>query len=327
LDSAAQVTYSGTFTVSALGSHTVTFHSVDVAGNVEGSKTVTFKIDNATATSLTSSLNPSVYNQSVTFTATVTSNAGTPVGGVTFYNGSTAIGGGALSAGKLAFSTSTLTAGSHSITAVFSSTGNWVGSTSPLVTQVVNKDTTSTKLTSSLNPARYGQSVTFTATVTSSSGTPVGGVTFMNGTTAIGGGALSGGKITLTKTTLPVGTLSITAVYSGTVNYATSTSPVLTEQINKAATTTSLTSSLNPSSLGTSVTFTAVVAAGSGTPAGSVTFKNGTTVLGVRALSAGKATLSTTSLTSGSHSITAVYSGGTNYAGSTSPVLTQVVGP
>ena len=326
LDSAAQVTYSAPFTVSALGAHTVTFHSVDVAGNVEATNTVTFTIRDATSTSLVSSLNPSGYSQSVTFTATVTSGAGTPNGTVVFYNGATAIGSGTLSAGKASFATTTLAGGTHSITAGYLGYPPYAPSTSAILSQVVKQAVTSTSLTSSLNPAPFMKSVTFTATVTSPGLTPVGYVKFMNGATLIGEIALSSGKAVLTKSNLAVGLQSITAVYLGTDNFKTSTSTVLDQTINKAGTTTSLTSSLNPSTLGSSVTFTAVVKANTaGTPGGSVTFKDGTTVLAVRGLTSGEASFATTSLAVGSHSITAVYGAGTNYYGSTSPVLTQKV--
>jgi hypothetical protein len=92
------------------------------------------------------------------------------------------------------------------------------------------------------------------------------------------------------------------------------------------ATTTTLTSSPNPSTSGQSVTFTAIVKGASGaTPTGSVTFKNGSTTLGTVALSGGGAALSTTTLPVGSLSITAIYTGNTVDAGSTSAILTQVV--
>ena len=58
---------------------------------------------------------------------------------------------------------------------------------------------------------------------------------------------------------------------------------------------------------------------------GTVTFKDGATVLGTIAISAGTATYSTSALGTGSHSITAVYSGDGSHNGSTSSPLTQTV--
>jgi hypothetical protein len=78
--------------------------------------------------------------------------------------------------------------------------------------------------------------------------------------------------------------------------------------VENAPTTTSLTSSPNPSQFGQSVTFTATVT-GSGTPTGTVTFKDGGKTLGTVFLSAGLASFSTSSLKKGTHLITAPYSG------------------
>ena len=101
-----------------------------------------------------------------------------------------------------------------------------------------------------------------------------------------------------------------------------------TEQ-GSASTTTTLTSSKNPSTYGDSVTFTAAVSptAGTDVPTGTVTFKDGASTLGTATLSSEQATCVTSSLSVGSHSITAVYGGDANFAGSTSAALTQTVKP
>jgi hypothetical protein len=93
------------------------------------------------------------------------------------------------------------------------------------------------------------------------------------------------------------------------------------------ATTTALTASPNPATVGQTVTLTATVAetSGSGVPTGSVTFYDGTTSLGTGTLSSGSATYSTSSLAVGSHSITARYGGDTNNATSTSAAVTVTV--
>jgi hypothetical protein len=194
-----------------------------------------------------------------------------------------------------------------------------------VLTQTVNKATSSTSVASSLNPSTFGAPVKFTATVTSSGGTPTGTVTFKDGASTLGTGALSGGKATFTLSTLAVGSHSITAVYGGSIDFTGSTSSVLTQTVNKASTSTALASSLNPSKSGQAVTFTATVTSGGGTPTGTVTFKNGASTLGTRTLSSGKATFTTSGLSVGSHSITAVYGGAIDFNGNTSPVLTQVV--
>ena len=93
----------------------------------------------------------------------------------------------------------------------------------------------------------------------------------------------------------------------------------------KATSSTSLVSSLNPSTHGASVTFTASVTSTASIPPGVVTFKDGTITLGTGTLSSGKATFSTSALSVGTHSITAVYGATTNFSSSTSAVLSQVV--
>ena len=185
---------------------------------------------------------------------------------------------------------------------------------------------TSTSVASSLNPSTVGQSVTFTATVTGNS--PTGTVQFKNGAANLGGPvALNGsGAATFATSALTQGSHSITAVYAGDANNATSTSPVLTQVVNAlpaGATTTALSSSLNPSTVGQAVTFTATVSGAS--PTGSVQFFNGASSLGTSALAGGVATLTTSALTQGSHTITAVYSGDASNATSTSPAVQQVV--
>jgi YVTN family beta-propeller protein len=93
----------------------------------------------ATSTTLTSSADPSVYGQMVTFTAEVSASAGSPTGSVSFSDGSTTLATSALNAADVAMlSTSTLRAGTHVITASYSGDSNFTSSASPAVTQTVN---------------------------------------------------------------------------------------------------------------------------------------------------------------------------------------------
>ncbi|MGD0909409.1 MAG: choice-of-anchor D domain-containing protein, partial [Candidatus Acidiferrales bacterium] len=140
------------------------------------------------STLLGSSANPSIIGQQLTLTATITSGtAGTPSGYVSFYDGTTEIGAGLLSSQAIAtYQTTALYLGTHSITAQYSGDSTYGPSTSNIVTQFVvegAKTSSTTALVSSLNPSTTGQSVTFTATVTPPSGTPVptGSVTFLDG--------------------------------------------------------------------------------------------------------------------------------------------------
>jgi predicted secreted protein len=293
----------------------------------------TLTVNVATTMTVGSSPNTSVFGQSVTFTATVNAvvpRSGTPTGFVTFLlDGSTTLGTAPLSSGgKATFTTKALPAGTDTITAVYSGNSNFATSTST-ATQTVNPDTTTTTVGSSPNASVFGQSVTFTATVNvvaPGSGTPTGFVTFLlDGSTTLGTAPLSsGGKATFTTKALPVGLDTITANYSGDANDKTSTNTA-SLNVTKDTTTTTLASSANPAVLDQTVTFTAtvsVVTPGMGTPGGNVEFKDGATVLAtVPVGGGGVATFTTTSLTQGAHSITAVYSGDSNDKASTSAAL------
>jgi hypothetical protein len=278
-----------------------------------------------TTTTLGSSLNPSVFGQSVTFTANVSPSTAT--GSVTFFDGGSSLGAFALIGGTASFSTSTLSVGSHSITVTYSGDANDSGSTSPMLTQTVGSSAaigTTTSVSSSLNPSTFGQSVMFSATVSASSGTPTGTVTFFDGSTALETSGLNpSGVASLSTTTLSAGTHSITAQYGGDSTYNGSTSAALSQTVNKANTTTTLTSNLNPSTKGQAVKFTATVAPSTAT--GTVQFFDGSTSLGIVTLNGGTATLTTSALSVGTHSVTAQYGGDGNYNGSTSAVLVQTV--
>ncbi len=321
-----------------VGTHTVVVNylgdrvgDMTFAASTSNNLTQTVNKD-STTTTLTSSLNPSTVNQAVTFTATVTGTGTSqfPTGMVTFLDGTTTLGTGTLSMGHATFMTSTLPAGAHTITARYEGDANFTTSTSGPLTQTVNKGSTTTTLTSSANPSTFGQAVTFTATVTTTAtGTlvPGGTVTFLEGTTTLGTGTLSMGHATFMTSALPAGAHTITARYEGDVNFTTSTSPGLAQTVNKAGTTTTLASSLNPSTVNQAVTFTATVA-GMGTtqnPTGTVTFLEGTTVLGTGTLSMGHATFMTSTLPAGAHMVTARYEGDANFTTSTSSALTQTV--
>jgi poly(3-hydroxybutyrate) depolymerase len=285
----------------------------------------------ATTTTLASSQNPSNFGQSVTFTASVAPEfSGTVTGNVVFNNGSTKLGTVSLSGGVASYTTTKLAVGTDQMTAVFNGSSSFTTSTSSVLSQTVNSangTTTTTALTSSLNPSSYGQAVTFTAVVTPA---PPNGeiVTFMQGQNALGTGALSGGSATFTTSTLTAGgTDTMKAVYAGDGTYASSTSNTVSQVVNKAATMTTLTSSLNPSNFGQSVTFMAAVAPEfSGTVTGNVAFYNGSKKLASAALSGGVASYTTTTLPVGADSITAVYNGSTSFTTSTSSALSQEVG-
>jgi hypothetical protein len=313
-----------------------------------------------TATTLTqeSPASPSTFGQSVTFTATVTSNVSgvVPTGTVTFEDNGTPFGTGTLAKiGGVATATfatglTQLTGGSHNITAVYGSDGNYQMSTSPVVTYGVNAaDTTTTITQASPTTTTFGTPVTFTATVSTSvtGAAPTGTVTFQSDGTPIGTGTLtnSGGVTTASYTTtagqLLGGTHNITAVFAtGDANFAGSTTlSGFSYTVSPAATTTTVTkaSPASPDVFGTAVTFTATVTQTLGgiAPTGTVTFKADGQVIGTGSLATvgGVATATFTTaaiqLQGGTHSITADFtSADNNYAsGSSVSGLTYMVNP
>ncbi len=142
VDGGAWTRYSTPFTVSTNGFHLVAFYSTDKAGNSESTKTVSFTIKAKTTTTLTSSSNPSKLLQSVTFAATITAAfGGPPDGTVKFKDGATVLWTSTVdpTTGQALYSTSQLGVGTHSITAVYGGSGGFLGSTSPVLHQVVNQ--------------------------------------------------------------------------------------------------------------------------------------------------------------------------------------------
>ena len=274
--------------------------------------------------SIASNLDPSVYNQAVTFTVYISPQyGGTATGGVTFYNSTSTIGSAGVSNNQAALTISTLPVGTDSIQGIYTGDSNVAGSASPVLFQVVNKATTTTAVTSSLNPADIGETITFTATVTSQyQGAVTGTVDFKSGTALLGSAKLVNGQAKIKTSFSESGDDSITATYLGDANNTHSTSPKLNQVVNKDPSKTALVSSLNPSTVGEEVTFTATVTTGA---TGTVTFYSGTTDLGKVSLTGNTASLSTSTLTAGTHKIKAVYSGDETFKGSSSKVLKQVV--
>ena len=185
----------------------------------------------------------------------------------------------------------------------------------------VSKAATTTSLSADNVAPTFGQPVTFTAVVAPAAAT--GTVVFSDGANTLGMATLTGGSASLTVSSFSGGTHSIVATYEGDNTYAASTSAALAVAVSRIASSTVLASNANPSFVGQGVTLTATV--GPAGAAGAVQFYDATTVLGGATLSGGTATLTVSFVAAGSHSLTAVYAGDGNYAGSTSAVLIQAV--
>jgi hypothetical protein len=303
--------------------------NTDFAGSTSSATSLTVLV--ATTTTLAATPNPATYGQTVTMTATVApAPTGSSLGTITFYSGETQLGTGAVnSSGIATFTTNNLAVASYTLTADYGGNASSAGSNSSVVTLVVNVAPTTVALAASPNPVTYGETETLTATITPApAGSSLGTVTFYDGATAIGSGNVnSSGVATTTSTTLAVGTDSLTAAYSGNTNFGASTSSVQSLVVNQVTTTTALALAPNPVVAGQTETLTATITpAPTGTSYGTVSFYNGETLLGTGTVNAsGLATYTTTSLAAGTPSLTATYSGNTDFAGSTSTAQTLTV--
>jgi hypothetical protein len=182
----------------------------------------------ATATTLVSSLNPSIYGEDITLTATVTTfGSVTPTGKVNFtwgYNLGTAT---LNKDGQASLTISKLDADSFPLMAVYAGDSMNIGSTSSILNQVVTETTSAATLRSSPNPSAKGQAVTFKVTVSSPTVTPTGPVTFTAGKTILGTAQLKGGAASFTTAALAVGATSVTVTYYGDSNIAESSASVI----------------------------------------------------------------------------------------------------
>ena len=273
----------------------------------------------------------------VTITATVTGSGSTkPTGTVVFSNGATSLGSATLVSGVATLATSSLTAGTHSIAASYAGDANFSASNTTL-SVVVNTaggsspgGTTTTTLSAAPNPGVVGQLVTFTATILIS-GSPAtsatGAVIFSDGSTSLGSAAVVGGVATFATSSLSAGTHSIKASYRGDANFSSSSSSALSFVVNKSsgatASSTTLTATPNPGTVGQLETFTARVSA-AGKPAtsatGTMTFSDGTTTLGNAPVLSGVATYATSGLSAATHSIKASYGGDGAFASSAATI-------
>ncbi len=286
-----------------------------------------------TTTALTSSATSTTFGKAVTLTATVTSTAGTPTGTVTFLSGTTTLGTQTIntSTHKAIYVTTALPSGADNVTAVYAAANGFSASTSAATHVTVAALATTTKLTASPTSSSFGSNVNLTATVTATGASPTGTVIFKLGTATLGTANINTASHTavLSTTALPVGTSSITAVYSGANGFTTSTSTALSEKVTGTVTTTKLVASPTSATAGASVLLTATVKATVGSPSGSITFLDGTKTLGTATInsSTGIATLTTTQLAVGSHTLSASYAGGGAFAGSVSTSVTETITP
>jgi hypothetical protein len=189
---------------------------------------------------------------------------------------------------------------------------------------------TSVMLAVAPNPAPLGQTLTFTATVSSSQGTPTGSVTFYFNGGPVGTGTLNdAGVATFSLSTVGDSIKSYTAIAgsSGSSTYKISQSGLVTVTLTKAIPGVNITASPNPAVPPASVTLTAYVTGVAGTPTGTVTFRVNGTCIGSKTLSGNSVTLtaSTSGLPYGTYPVVATYSGDATYTSGHSATLPVVL--
>jgi hypothetical protein len=321
-DTAAVVSGAASFSTNATltngnpnaGSWTIT----PAAGTLAAANYTFTPFNNGALTVNKVNLSVTANNASKSFGATLPAFSAAITG---FVNGDTL----SVVSGSPSFSTTATVAsppGNYPITPAVGtlSAANYTFTTFVAGSLTVGKGNTTTVLTNS------GSSLIATI-VPGASGlpSPTGTVQFLNGGSVVGSVTVAGGTATFSQTS---GT--ITAVYSGDNNYVASTSnPVTLGTPTPPATSSlSLSSSLNPSSSGQAVTFVANLSTGgpSAVPTGTVVFLDGTTSLGTRPISSSQASFTSSSLSSGTHTITAQYSGDNTFPAAQASLVQTVNG-
>ncbi|HXG08193.1 MAG TPA: Ig-like domain repeat protein [Gemmataceae bacterium] len=289
----------------------------------------------ATTTTLTQSVNPSVFGQPVSFVAVVRPVGGTPItSGInvvfTIDGQQTTV---PVMNGQAVLTTSSLTVGSHSISASFAGTSALSGSSAGPITHTVNKANTQLTAQSSANPSAAGQPVTITVTVSAVSpgaGTPTGTILYRIDGALQNPVTLTNGRVDIVLTGLSQGTHTLAFAYMGDANFNTSSLSSFTQTVNPFAATTTLTSSDTDVFFGEALTLTATVTpqgTGAPTPTGTVTFRDTRTnqVLGTVNLDANGTAVLNPSLAAGTYTIVARYNGNSDYSPSTSNPVDQIV--
>ena len=289
-----------------------------------GTGTVTILPATTTTLALTGGTTPADPGTPLTFTATVTGSS--PTGGVAFYAGSTLLGTGTLNASYQAtLTTSSLAIGSYSITAKYAGNATNATSTSAPLAIVIASKLASSPVNLLAAPGNNHIALSWTAS---------------SGATSyyVKRSSVNGGPYTVIGNPSTAGYDDLTAINGTTYYYVVSAINSVGESANSSqisavpaiqVSTTAVASSLGATGpYGSAVTFTATVTVSGALPTGTVTFKDGATVIGTGTLDGtGTATLATSALAVASHSVTATYAGDANYAASVSAPYVYGVTP
>ncbi len=293
----------------------------------------TLQVRAPTTLKLVSSAEPAMIGQSITFTATLTSSQpGVPTGSIQFLDGAVVLGTVPISDGQAAFTTSFSTGDTHTINALYSGDTVFKPAQATL-TQTLGFPAAvslAMTITSSANPAALGQSVTFTVSFQATGGSPTGTVQFSDGTTPLGTAPVTNKKATFSTSKLTGGSHAIIANYPGDKIFQPAIASI-GEVIRPSATTLTLTASTPSVAVGQNIVFSAQIGgtaiAGVPSPTGQVLFEDNGLPAGTATVSSEKATLPLTTLAEGDHTITAIYTGDSNWGASHASVTVHVTLP
>jgi hypothetical protein len=308
------------------GTKGYTLALVDSVGSGSGSASINISKINSTTSILSDNPDPSAYGQNYSVAVSVSPSAAT--GSVTISDGLGNSCAAALSGGTGSCSLPSTTIGSRTITANYPGTAAGLNPSSATTSHEVVKANTITTITSdNPDPSQYGQDITVAVTAASvTSGTPSGTVNVGDGVNTCSF-SLSGGSGSCALPSTPMGAKTITATYVGDDNFNGSNHTV-PHTVNKAGTTVTITSvDPEPSVYGQAADFNVAVAGNyGGTPTGTVTVREGTTVLCTVTLSGAAGSCAYDLLSAGSHTtLNAVYNGDGNFLTSASANATHQV--
>ncbi len=291
----------------------------------------------STTTTLTLSPTSITHGQNVAASVTVipTAGAGTPTGDVALVTGGPGdLNLGSLTGGQIASAVSSLRGGTYTATAFYGGDGIFAASTSSGVSVTVHPEPSTLTFSASSTNLTYSAFLNLQASVAGASkqGTATGMVTFSDNFNGKSASLMtvplnSQGNLAVVDTTLALGTHQLTATYSGDPSFIASSSGPVSITVTKGPTTTLL---LTPS--GAPPNTAAVVQAfvfpslGAAYPTGTVQFFDGTTALGSPVTINSELATINAQLPNGANSITAVYSGDSNFDSSTSSAATVFVG-
>jgi hypothetical protein len=183
---------------------------------------------------------------------------------------------------------------------------------------------TTTTLSASVAQINAGQTVTLNVAITAASGsTPTGTITLLDGANSLGTAALSNGAASFTVPSLAAGAHNITASYAGDAADGASTSNAVSIQVNALGSAVTLAAAPVTALTGQAISLTATVTPAAAT--GKITFMDGSNAIGSATLASGDGTFNVSTLSAGSHSLTAVYGGSAVYASATSSAVTVTI--